>query len=284
MIRNWLCLDVAVHGRYHPTAWTYLLRRGIEPVFAEGDQAALAAARPDFIAFNYYFSHTVAAPTGGAEDVGHTGDAGLSVGEAGVYRAVRNPHLKTNTFGWEIDPVGFRVTLRETDDRYRLPLLVTENGLGAFDVLEDCAVHVAARPHRARDRRACGSPATPPGERSRKEPFMTRSLSGRLPPRPHPAASPCGANQSSMRTPGTLKADAEEFDDPCQAVPHGVAVDVEGRGGAIPADLDKLRRLVADLRRSPAMVLRNHHPLTGGDAGPDLQDDTAYDLARRQLG
>uniref|UniRef100_A0AAU2AC50 Glycoside hydrolase family 1 protein n=1 Tax=Streptomyces sp. NBC_00093 TaxID=2975649 RepID=A0AAU2AC50_9ACTN len=136
-IRNWLYLDVAVHGRYNPTAWSYLVKRGIAPVFAEGDQTTLAAARPDFIAFNYYFTHTVAAPTGSSADVGHTGDAGISIGEVGVFRAVRNPHLKTNAFGWEVDPVGFRATFREIYDRYRLPLLVTENGLGAFDTLAD---------------------------------------------------------------------------------------------------------------------------------------------------
>ncbi|MER5435830.1 glycoside hydrolase family 1 protein [Streptomyces sp. NPDC002588] len=136
-IRNWLYLDVAVHGRYNPTAWAYLTSKGIQPAFAEGDQTVLAAARPDFIAFNYYATHTVAAPSGGAEDVGDTGDALVSLGEAGVYRAVRNPHLKTNDFGWELDPTGFRITLREIHDRYRLPLLITENGLGAYDTLED---------------------------------------------------------------------------------------------------------------------------------------------------
>lgn len=136
-IRNWLYLDVAVHGRYNPVAWAYLTKQGIQPVFAEGDQNTLACARPDFIAFNYYATYTVAAPSGGSEDVNTTGDAHLTIGEAGVYRGVPNPHLKSNDFGWEIDPTGFRVTLREIYDRYRLPLLVTENGLGAYDTLED---------------------------------------------------------------------------------------------------------------------------------------------------
>ncbi|MGC0372982.1 glycoside hydrolase family 1 protein [Streptomyces sp. SAI-229] len=141
-IRNWLYLDVAVHGRYNPTAWAYLTERGLTPDFAEGDQAALAAARPDLIAFNYYASHTVAAPSDDGDDIGHTGDQQIAVGESGVYRGTKNPHLKTNAFGWEVDPVGFRTTFREIYDRYRLPLMVTENGLGAFDTLEDGdAVH-----------------------------------------------------------------------------------------------------------------------------------------------
>ncbi|MFF4357654.1 glycoside hydrolase family 1 protein [Streptomyces sp. NPDC001604] len=141
-IRNWLYLDVAVHGRYNPTAWAYLTKRGIQPVFAEGDQSVLASGRPDFIALNYYATHTVAAPSGGSEDVNDMGDELFTVGEAGVYRGVPNPHLKATDFGAEIDPAGFRITLREVYGRYRLPLLITENGLGAYDVLEaDGTVH-----------------------------------------------------------------------------------------------------------------------------------------------
>ncbi|MXO80520.1 family 1 glycosylhydrolase, partial [Paenibacillus sp. OT2-17] len=40
-------------------------------------------------------------------------------------------------FGWGIDPAGLRVTLRKIYDRYQLPLIITENGLGAFDSLEE---------------------------------------------------------------------------------------------------------------------------------------------------
>ncbi|MFL6562836.1 MAG: family 1 glycosylhydrolase, partial [Bacillus sp. (in: firmicutes)] len=70
-------------------------------------------------------------------DVGHTGDQHITIGESGVYKGATNPNLKKNEFGWEIDPVGFRNTLREIYDRYNLPLIVTENGLGAFDKLEE---------------------------------------------------------------------------------------------------------------------------------------------------
>jgi 6-phospho-beta-glucosidase len=59
------------------------------------------------------------------------------VGESGVYKGASNPNLKKNEFGWEIDPAGFRTTLREIYDRYNLQLIVTENGLGAFDKLEE---------------------------------------------------------------------------------------------------------------------------------------------------
>ena len=69
------------------------------------------------------------------------GDQQIVRGEVGFYRATANPHLPTNAFGWEIDPVGLRTTLRRLWDRYRLPLIITENGLGAFDELVDGRVH-----------------------------------------------------------------------------------------------------------------------------------------------
>lgn len=141
-IRNWLYLDAAVHGRYNPTAWAYLRQRGWTPQIAPGDMDTLAAAQPDFVAFNYYTSHTVGAAQGDDTDFGGSTDQHLLVGEVGVYRGVDNPHLVKNDFGWEMDPVGFRITLRQLYDRYRLPLLVTENGLGGDDVLEeDGSVH-----------------------------------------------------------------------------------------------------------------------------------------------
>lgn len=136
-IRNWLYLDMAVFGRYNTIAWSYFEEKGYTPTIQDGDMEILASAKPDFIAFNYYTSQTVAASTGDASDLGHTGDQQITVGETGVYKGASNDNLKKNEFGWEIDPVGFRTTLREIYDRYNLPLIITENGLGAFDKLEE---------------------------------------------------------------------------------------------------------------------------------------------------
>jgi 6-phospho-beta-glucosidase len=133
-IRNWLYLDVAVRGEYNSTAWAYLVRTGRAPTVLDSDLRDLRAVVPDFIAFNYYSSHTVAAPTKSRE-IDPAGDQQIAVGEAGVYDGVSNPHLTRNEFGWEIDPIGFRLTLRQIWSRYRLPLIVTENGIGAFDEL-----------------------------------------------------------------------------------------------------------------------------------------------------
>ena len=64
------------------------------------------------------------------------------IGEEGVYRAAKNNYLEETQFGWLIDSIGMRVTLRRIYDRYHLPMLITENGLGAKDKLtEDGCVH-----------------------------------------------------------------------------------------------------------------------------------------------
>ncbi len=141
-IRNWLYTDMAVSGRYNSVAWAYLEATGATPEIAEGDMELLASAKPDFLAFNYYATHTVARPSEDGNDLMSAGgDQQIAVGEAGIYAGASNPHLVKTEFGWEIDPIGFRATFRALWDRYQLPLLVTENGLGAFDKLEDGQVH-----------------------------------------------------------------------------------------------------------------------------------------------
>lgn len=143
-IRNWLYLDAAVHGRYNSIVWSYLTQRGWAPDMEDGDLEILKAGKPDFIAFNYYSSHTVkASPTGLLDPQGgRFGDQQIAVADPGVYEPADNEYLPRNDFGWEIDPVGFRTTFRALWDRYQLPLLVTENGLGAFDELTaDGRVH-----------------------------------------------------------------------------------------------------------------------------------------------
>ena len=53
-----------------------------------------------------------------------------------------NPYLKSTDWGWQIDPDGLRFALNEIYDRYQIPLMVVENGMGALDkVEEDGSIH-----------------------------------------------------------------------------------------------------------------------------------------------
>lgn len=146
-IRNWLYLDMSVYGVYNNLVWAYLEENDATPTFAPGDEEALKNGNPDFIGFNYYNTMTVEHYVMDDQEEQTAGsDQQHQRGEKGFYKGFRNPNLPTTEFGWEIDPVGFRSTVREMYSRYRLPLIVTENGLGAYDTLtEDGKIHDAYR-------------------------------------------------------------------------------------------------------------------------------------------
>ena len=147
VLRCWNFADVPVYGWYHPLAWEYMKDRDLTPDVADGDREILENAKPDFIAMNYYSTATIAASRGDASDVAaRAGDEQIMLGEQGVYRPAENEYVGKTQYGWVVDPVGFRYTLRKTYERYRLPILITENGIGAPDTLEeDGSVHDAYR-------------------------------------------------------------------------------------------------------------------------------------------
>lgn len=130
-LRNWLFLDVAVFGVYNHNAWYLLETIGAAPVVTEEDQEILAAGTCDYIAFNYYNTMTVSSYYEKENKV----DQQSGFGIPGFFQATENSHLPLTEFGWPIDPEGFRFTLNEIYSRYRLPLLITENGIGAKDTL-----------------------------------------------------------------------------------------------------------------------------------------------------
>ncbi|MDO4169944.1 MAG: glycoside hydrolase family 1 protein [Lachnospiraceae bacterium] len=139
-LRNWLYLDAYVYGIYNNIVWSWLEENDAVPDFAPGDEEILKNAHPDFIGFNYY--NTASCKEGDDIEQGGAISQQENLGIKGFFKGVRNPYLKTTEFGWEIDPVGFRGTIREIYSRYHLPMLVTENGLGAYDKLtEDGKIH-----------------------------------------------------------------------------------------------------------------------------------------------
>lgn len=142
-IRCWNYLDVACFGHYNPIAWAYMVEKGCAPTFEKGDAELLATAKPDYLGVNYYATATVAAPKNdGTDRAARAGDQQVMLGEEGVYRSGKNERLTATEYGWIIDPIGMRTTLRRVTSRYGLPILITENGLGAKDTLEaDGTVH-----------------------------------------------------------------------------------------------------------------------------------------------
>jgi 6-phospho-beta-glucosidase len=90
-----------------------------------GDDAILAEGKVDFYTFSYYMSSAQSA------------DPAQKAGEGNLVGGLKNPYLKASDWGWQIDPKGLRFTLNELYDRYEIPLMVVENGLGAYDKIEE---------------------------------------------------------------------------------------------------------------------------------------------------
>ena len=49
--------------------------------------------------------------------------------EGNIAQGLQNPYLKASEWGWQIDPKGLRWALNEIYDRYRVPIMIVENGL-----------------------------------------------------------------------------------------------------------------------------------------------------------
>ncbi len=131
---NYFFIDVQARGAYPVWAKKRMERAGVTLPLAEGDAETLREGTVDFVAFSYYCSRCTTADPVLFEKNARPGNA--------VFKAVVNPHLKSTEWGWQIDPLGLRVTVNTLYDRYQKPLFVVENGLGAVDKLEaDGTVH-----------------------------------------------------------------------------------------------------------------------------------------------
>ena len=123
---NYFFIDVQSRGAYPNYALKELERKGITIPFAEGDQDILKHHTVDFIAFSYYSSRLTSA------------DPEVNkMTQGNVFATLRNPYLEASEWGWQIDALGFRITMNSLYDRYQKPLFVVENGLGAVDVVTD---------------------------------------------------------------------------------------------------------------------------------------------------
>jgi len=137
---NYYCGDVQVRGAYPHFAQSIWKKYGVELQVKDGDLEELKRGTVDFYSFSYYMSNAVAIGSDAEETAGN------------LLGGAKNPYLKASDWGWQIDPDGLRYTLKEIYARYQIPLMVVENGLGAFDTLEeDGSVHDTYRIEYLRD-------------------------------------------------------------------------------------------------------------------------------------
>jgi len=130
--KNNFCGDVQVRGEYPTYMFRYFKDHGIDTSFiTEEDKKIIKEGVIDFYTFSYYMSNCV------------TVDENAEKTNGNLATGAKNPYLKASDWGWQIDPDGLRYTLNILHDRYpHTPLMVVENGFGAFDkVEEDGSVH-----------------------------------------------------------------------------------------------------------------------------------------------
>lgn len=131
-LKNNFCGDIQVRGEYPEYIFRYFKENGIDPSFiTEEDKKILKEGTVDMYTFSYYQSGCVT-----------TGeDAEMTQGN--LLKSAKNPYLKASDWGWQIDPDGLRYTIDKLRDRYpHTPLMVVENGFGAFDTVEeDGSIH-----------------------------------------------------------------------------------------------------------------------------------------------
>ncbi len=123
-MRNCLCSDVMLLGEYPYYAKKYFQENGITLKLSEEEKKILKEGTCDFYTFSYYQSITES-----TQEFDETSGGNIMGG-------IRNPYLKLTEWDWPIDPEGLRYTLNKIYDRYHVPIMIVENGIGAVDRLE----------------------------------------------------------------------------------------------------------------------------------------------------
>ncbi len=133
--------DTMCRGYYSNKAKKIFESMDMELKKEDGDDEILMKGKVDFLSISYYCTSVFARDMEGKETTG----GNLSMG-------AKNPYLESSDWGWQIDPLGLRITLNDLYDRYQLPLMVVENGLGAEDKVEsDGSIHDDYRIHYLRE-------------------------------------------------------------------------------------------------------------------------------------
>ncbi len=127
---NWFYTDVMARGYYPEYMNRFFEQKNVKIELEPNDAELLKNNTVDFVSFSYYFSQISS-----TDDSYEKTDGNLVIGN-------KNPYLTTSEWGWQMDPMGLRVTLNQVYDRYHLPCFIAENGLGAVDTVEaDGSIH-----------------------------------------------------------------------------------------------------------------------------------------------
>lgn len=122
--RDFYQIDAMCNGEFPKYKIEEYRSAGISLNITDKDLEAFKVGRLDYLGMNYYASSV-------AKYEGADGK------ESALFGGLQNPYLKTSKWGWTIDPIGIRYLLNYTYRRYGLPIMITENGLGAVDKINE---------------------------------------------------------------------------------------------------------------------------------------------------
>lgn len=126
---DWFCSDVQVRGTYPKYIKKYFDENNIKLNISKQELKDLQEGIVDFYTFSYYFSCCI------------SNDKNLHILKNNFFTSAPNPYLKKSKWDWQIDPQGLKVALKMIYDRYNIPIMIVENGLGAVDKLENNTIN-----------------------------------------------------------------------------------------------------------------------------------------------
>ena len=129
-LHNSIAGDVHVRGKYPGFAKRFFEENNITLKIDDNDNKILQEGTIDFVSISYYSSICVSATSDGEKTSGNGSEN------------IKNPYLESSDWGWQIDATGLRYVLNQIYDRYQLPIMIVENGIGAIDeVSPDGKIH-----------------------------------------------------------------------------------------------------------------------------------------------
>ena len=123
-MNQFLYADVRIRGVYPGYALRYFHDHEISIDQSPEELEYIKKYTADFMAISYYYTRLNSVEKNGCD----------------IHNISQNPLLKASVWGWCIDPLGLRNSLNVYYDRYQLPIMIAENGLGALDMLKDDTV------------------------------------------------------------------------------------------------------------------------------------------------
>lgn len=120
---GWAYTDLFCRKKYSPYFLNRFSKECRDKVILPGDIEILEAAEPDFLSLTYYTSNLISAG---------------QIQNGAYHKDLKtNPYTEHTKWKWDIDPYGFKHCLEEFWHAYEMPILITENGMGDYDIVTE---------------------------------------------------------------------------------------------------------------------------------------------------